>query len=170
MTTVDKPLLAWHGSAELKADAVARMRAHREADTLIHGSYLMRDPEAARGYQGCFHGCLTAEVLAANQGIAVAELDLAHLSWWKEAERFFGIPAELAAELDTRFERLDMPESADFAVAVTEAIPVSADLSGVLDAALVPCDCGRDVGPHTITTPESLIAALKAAPAPGAIR
>jgi hypothetical protein len=170
MTTVDKPLLAWHDSPGLKADAVARMKAHRAAGTFIHGSYLERDPELARGYRGCFNGCLTAEVLAAEQGVSVAELDLAHLAWWKEAERLFGIPAELAAELDTRFERLDMPEPADFAVTVTEAIQIGADLSSVLDVALVPCDCGRGLGLHTITTPESLIEALEAAPVPGATR
>jgi len=166
---VDKPLLAWHGDAALKADAVARMKAHRAAGTFIQGSYLERDPELARGYRGCFNGCLTAEVLAAEQGVSVADLYVGRTGWWKEAERLFGIPAELAEEIDRRFERLAMPEPADFAVTVTEAIQVGADLAGVLDAAAVPCDCYH-LAPHTITTPESLIAALKAAPIPGAIR
>jgi hypothetical protein len=169
MTTVDKPLLAWHGSAELKADAVARMRAHREADTFIQGSYLEHDPRAARKYRGCFHGCLTTEVLAAERGVPVEEIRGYETRWCRAAKRLFGIPYSLADAFENVFERQESFKSAgEFAVEVTEAIPVGADLSGVLEAATTSrCSCGCTAG---IWTAESLIEALKAAPVPGATR
>jgi hypothetical protein len=164
VTTVDKPL-AWHGSAELKADAIARMKAHREADTLIRGCYLITDPEAARGYQGCFHGCLTAEVLAAEQGVPAADVIISDDEWWKEAERLFGIPYSLAELLDDAFEAFDDRSGAGvWAVEVTEAIPVGADLNDVIRL------YWDTPGVEDETNAALLVRLIAAAPIPGAAR
>lgn len=126
--------LAWHGDADLKAQAVALMRAHRDADSLIQGAYALYDPTAARAYRGCFHGCLTTERLAAEHDMSPAEFALRVPSWtdWHgEGERLWGIPADVGSLLDYCFELLPAGEHGAFAVAATEAIPVGADLGGV---------------------------------------
>lgn len=126
-------LLAWHSDPGLKAAAVARMRAHREADRFIQGLFLTPD---GASFRGCFHGCLTAEAVAAERGVAVAALrdgSCSVSSWWAETERLFGIPKALCMVLDDAFEQdpCDVEAAANFAVDVTEAIPVGADLSAV---------------------------------------
>jgi hypothetical protein len=164
MTTVDKPL-AWHWSAELKADAVARMKAHREADTLVRRLYMTADPETARGYKGCFHGCLTTEVLAAEQGVPPTEVDISDSAWWKEAERLFGIPESLAELLDDAFESFDDQKGAGaWAVEVTEAIPVGADLNEVVGL------YWATPGVDDETNAALLVRLIAAAPVPGATR
>lgn len=162
--TDTKPVLAWHGDPELKAATVARMKAHREADDFIQRRYLLVDAAAAKGFRGCFHGCLTAEAIAAEKSIPLAAAgDLAFWwenAWWEEAERLFGIPADLGALLDDIFEAQASYQAAgDFAVRVTEAIPVGADLTNVFDDFCpAHCDHSDDVG--------CLIAIIAAAPVP----
>ncbi len=133
-------ILAWHGNPDLKADAVARMKKHREADDFLRGEYVLASHAVPGELRGCFHGCLTAEKFAEEAGISVLEIDRdLHTSlWWhKEGERLWGIPRELGARLDGLFEAHDDDATAgEWAVAVTEAIPVGADLSGVVDAFL----------------------------------
>lgn len=129
-------ILAWHNDPALKAAAVERMRKHREADEFIRGSYLRSDPDKASGYKGCFHGCLTAEALAVERGVPITHLEdrstVTLVGWHAEAERIFGIPEDLASLLDDVFEDLETAtSSARFAVEVTEAIPVGADLATV---------------------------------------
>ncbi|MES2211490.1 MAG: hypothetical protein V4515_15100, partial [Chloroflexota bacterium] len=127
-------ILAWHNDEALKAEAVASMRRHRQADEFIRGSYMTAFPEAASGFKGCFHGCLTTEKLAAEKGIPVAEYVGRHWSdsWHADGERLWGIPARLGAVLDKLFESI--PDGwSDFAVNSVEAMPVGADLDVAVD-------------------------------------
>lgn len=135
-------ITAWHNDPALKAEAVARMRAHRDADEFIRGSYLRTDPDKAGGYRGCFHGCLTTEKLAAERGVTVTSLVNQYLrdeerapwddiAWHDEAERIWGIPADLAGLLDDTFEWQPPEHAGVFAVECVEAIPVGADLPQV---------------------------------------
>lgn len=151
-------ILAWHGDPDLKAAAVARMRAHREADTFIQGSYFRHDPEAARGYRGCFHGCLTTEALAAEQGVNITQLR-GPVDWIADAQQLFGIPYLLGVLLDDVFEsQPTFAEAGDFAVRATEAIPVGADLSGVHDAIVEDPEFDEDT--------DTVVKHLAAAPIP----
>lgn len=133
--TAPTQVLAWRGDPAIKAEAVARMRAHREADEFMQNTY----GEMVNGRLiGCFHGCLTVETLAAERGVDPETLlysrsgnDNAHLLW-SAGERLWGIPVDLAEQLDRLFEEFSREYAAgDWAVEVTEAIPVGADLSGV---------------------------------------
>jgi hypothetical protein len=129
-------VLAWHNDPALKAEALARMQAHRAADEFILGEYIEADPRATAGFKGCFHGCLTAERLAAEKGMTPAEFAKTRpwRAWHDEGERLWGIPAELGGLLDDTFEELDsVGDSAEFAVASVDAVAVGADLSGVVD-------------------------------------
>lgn len=128
--------LAWHSDPDLKADAVGRMRRHRTSDDFARGYYLATTLTAGQPprLRGCFHGCLTAEKLAEASGIHLTYLEheAAHYDWHAATERMWGIPAGLGEVLDDAYERQPETTAADWAVAVTEAIPVGADLSMVL--------------------------------------
>ena len=170
-------VLAWHGSADLKAATVARMKLHRDHDELIAGSYLDFSDLAQRTpskYRGCFHGCLTAERLSDERGVPVNEVDLyGDVSWHEEAQRLYGIPVEVGALLDSVFESLDDQHGA-FAVQTLAAIPVGADLTAVdverLWQLVEPPDVdGEDPPPPTDDEAIAAVcAALAAAPMPAA--
>lgn len=142
-------LLAWHGSAELKAETVARMRAHREADEFLKGDYLL--PSATpNGWKGCFIGCLTAELLAAEQRVPILDVNLHRDGAWLSAtQRLLGIPIRLGAVLESVFEASpDLDAAGRFAVEVVDAIPVGADLVDIAEQLLdkwPPYDAGRIV-------------------------
>jgi hypothetical protein len=116
-------LLAWHGSAELKAEVTERLRVHREADDFIQGNYQLFDPDSPLGYKGCALGCtlprLDADDLDALSAFAI------------EIERQYSIDFAIADLIDDLFEAQPLPRAGIFAVAVIEAIPVGADLSGI---------------------------------------
>lgn len=131
---------AWHGDPALKAEALARMQAHREADEIVQGAFAEESPLSAAGYRGCFHGCLTTEKLAAEAGVTPAEFarkstnhGLPVVHWHSEGERVWGIPEALGHALDRTFESLARPDHAAFAVDAIDAMPVGADLSQVID-------------------------------------
>jgi hypothetical protein len=126
-------ILAWHGRADLKEAAVRRMHQHREDDSFIQGLFVEANVDAAAGYRGCFHGCLTTEALMSEQNIRSAAFLRIRTTWYDEGQRLFGIPTALGVLLDKTFEALDPAECAAFAVDTVEAIPVGADLTGVLD-------------------------------------
>jgi hypothetical protein len=130
--TTTTTVLAWHGDPQLKADAVERMREHAAADRLIRGAYVDHDGDATT-WRGCLHGCLTAETIAAERGISVADLIEDPDVWWHvESERLWGIPRQLGALLDRLYEALDEPPG-EVAVGMLEAIPVGADLTVAAD-------------------------------------
>lgn len=165
-------VLAWHGSADLKAATVARMKLHRDHDELIAGSYLDFSDRAQRTpskYRGCFHGCLTAEHLAAKLGIPLYELDADGLvDWHVETEDLYGIPTDLGHVLDHCFERLDF-QHGRYAVETLEAIEPGADLNAVDLAPLwefINRRAGADSFDDEAIT--AVCAALAAAPMPAA--
>ena len=117
---------AWHGSADLKAEVMARLRAHRAADEIVQGVYQINDDY---GYRGCAIGCTLPE-LSEDE---CRELDAGDMySWHRRVEREYGIPWIIAWRIDQTFELFfDHKEAGKFAVDVIDAIPVGADLSSV---------------------------------------
>lgn len=149
MTTIR----AWHNDPDLKAEAVATMRRHKEQDDLARGAYLLRGADSPSGFKGCFHGCLTTEKLAANAGMTTAEFlrssESEAIDWHGQAERIWGIPASIGWLLDRTFEgRRD--NWGDFAVAATEAIPVGADMTLVVDRWLLDMLTDKEFGTEAI--------------------
>lgn len=133
--TTSTSILAFHGDQALRDETVARMRHHREQDDFIRGTYVQLLGDDAPRLRGCFHGCLTAEKLVEERSVVMLEEDF--VNWHAETERIFGIPRRLGSLLDDTFERLDAAAAGRFAVEVTEAIPVGADLSRVVDLLMV---------------------------------
>lgn len=123
---------AWHGDPELKAEVLARMIAHREADEIIQGHYRVWDPEAASGYKGCLVGCtLPGEMEDTEKHVAwhPNPINRPREGWHQRVELLYGIPADVAHLLDSTFEDQEtFDEAAEFAVASIEAIGVGADL------------------------------------------
>jgi len=98
------PLRAFHGNPAIKATYLARVRAHREADELIHGTYW-------EDGKGCAVGCTI------------------HGSDHSDYERKLGVPTILAYLEDRLFESLPAEAAQQWPAAFLEAIPVGADLS-----------------------------------------
>ena len=111
-----KNLKAYHGSPEIKAKYLARVRRHREADELIKGQYW-------RNGKGCAVGC-TLEERFAEARHAAYETDL-------------GIPVALARLEDSIFEGLQDSEAQLWPERFLSAIQPGADLSGVADKFLL---------------------------------
>lgn len=95
---------AFHGRTEIKETYLARIRAHREADELIHGIYWQDG-------KGCAVGCT---IHSRNHAAYESEL---------------GIPAQLAHLEDFLFEHLPNGEAKLWPERFLSAIPVGADLS-----------------------------------------
>lgn len=134
---LDGPLLAWHGDPELKAYAVQRMKEHAALDEIVNGVGYAVAANTTSGWHGCFHGCLTTDRLMEEEGLSFKEFREHYLrqstGYHEYAERLWGFPYELSGLLDDLFEGLPREEAPVFAVEVTEAIPVGADLSEVAD-------------------------------------
>lgn len=120
-------MLAWHSSAALKAEVMGRLRDHRKEDEFIQGNYQVLDSMAASGYRGCAIGC----TLPVQRSVLLGG---GEPNWHREVERLYGIDYSVAIVVDNLFEDLPVGLCGDFAVNVIEAIPVGADLSGVLGA------------------------------------
>lgn len=128
--TEAEPLRAWHGSANLKAEVLARVHAHRRADEIMQGTFQVLDPEAASGYRGCLIGC-TLPVQPKREDYRY-EVRRPINGWHAEVQRLYGIDQQVGAALDVTFESLDPGHCADFAVDSIEAIPVGAALTTVV--------------------------------------
>ncbi len=100
-------LLAYHGDPALRADVLARMRAHVAADEIIQGYDYWED------CKGCAVGCLTRDRRGGH-----AEYPL-----------YFGIPEVLAYIEDRLFEALDAADAKAWPVRFLDAIPLGADLN-----------------------------------------
>ena len=98
-------LIAWHGNPELKEVAIAKMRAHRDADELVQGYGYWEDGK------GCAVGCL----IESND----------HMKY----EKVFGIPVILAYLEDRIFEGLPKKLAREWPERFLNAIPVGVDLS-----------------------------------------
>lgn len=124
LTTEGEPVTAWHNDPDLKAEVLARMIAHREADEIIQGVYQDLDPNLASGYRGCLIGCTLPKL---KDRWSMSE------TWQELVEKYYGIPAAVGYLLDYTFESLDYGDHAAFAVNSIEAIPIGADLTAVPD-------------------------------------
>jgi hypothetical protein len=96
-------LIAYHGDSAIKAEYLARVRAHREADELIHGTYW-------KDGKGCAVGCTV------------------HSGDHSRYEAELGIPIQLARIEDGLFESLPNGQAMLWPEAFLDAIPVGADL------------------------------------------
>ncbi|HEY8740949.1 MAG TPA: hypothetical protein VIN56_10195, partial [Candidatus Dormibacteraeota bacterium] len=103
-------LLAFHGDPAIKALYLARVRAHRAADEIIHGDYWV---ERAGGFKGCAVGC----TIHGNSHAAY--------------EDKLGIPRAIAYLEDNLFESMTAPRDTQWPEQFLTAIPVGADLSMV---------------------------------------
>ena len=99
---------AFHGDQAIKDKYLARVRAHRKADEIIHGSYVQI------GVNDTFKGCAVGCTLHSGR------------HWEYESE--LGIPTQLAFIQDGLFERMSKPDDVLFPEQFLEAIPVGADL------------------------------------------
>lgn len=135
MTTL---VLAWHGDPDLKQRTVERMREHAAADQFIRGTYI--EPNDQK-WEGCLHGCLVAEDIAADRGQTVPELiadidEGASIDWHTETQNRYGIPTAVGDLLDRLYEALYTPPG-EVAVRILDAIPPGADLSHLRDRLLL---------------------------------
>jgi len=105
MTT---PLLAFHGSSDIKTKYLNRVREHREADQLVQG--VTWDKQSQKG---CAIGCTLH--------------GYSHSAYEEE----LGIPAVLAQLEDGIFEGLSVPDSREWPERFLSAIQPGADLSMV---------------------------------------
>lgn len=125
---------AWHSDPALKSDAITRMRAHAEADEIIGGVYLNIDPGTPGGYRACHIGCLVVELdETTREAIAAGREAEPDDGWHAAAERLLGLPQRYSHLFEGIFEALPDAERSGFAVALTEAIPVGANLDRVVD-------------------------------------
>jgi hypothetical protein len=99
-------LRAFHGVSQIKDNLLTQLRAHYEADEIVHGVYWQNG-------KGCAVGCTV------------------HSTDHSGYEFFFGIPESLAYLEDAIFEGLPNKEAKDWPIAFMQAIPVGADLSDV---------------------------------------
>jgi hypothetical protein len=111
-----KNLKAYHGSPEIKAKYLARVRRHREADELIKGQYWQHG-------KGCAVGC-TLQGRFVTGGHDAYETDL-------------GIPVALAHIEDNIFENLPNAAAQLWPERFLDAIRPGADLTGVADKFLL---------------------------------
>jgi hypothetical protein len=134
------PIPAWHNNPQLKAETVARMEAHRAEDSIIHLVYQRSAPDLATGFRGCAVGCALPKVPSLG-GLRCQECGLSACSgncngtgvdWHSRWAEELGVHAVVARAIDYTFEWIPWPDSSDFAVAVVKAIPVGADLRGVV--------------------------------------
>jgi len=100
-------MIAFHGKESVKAEYLARVRAHAAADEIIHGKYWQEG-------KGCAVGCTI------------------HGSDHFNYETELGIPAAIAFLEDSVFESLPNGDAKNFPARFLEAIPVGADLSMVV--------------------------------------
>ena len=98
--------IAFHGNPKIKADLLARIDAHYQADEITQGTYWENG-------KGCAIGCMTH---SPNGGH-----DQFPTRW--------GIPAQIAYLADVIFEALPPVEAKEWPRQLIEAIHVGADLS-----------------------------------------
>ena len=97
---------AFHNDPQIKAKYLARVKAHAQADEIIHGKYWQDG-------KGCAVGCTV------------------HSSTHSDYETKLGIPQAIARLEDVIFEGLENSEAKRFPAQFLRAIPVGADLSRV---------------------------------------
>ncbi len=109
-----KKLLAFHGKAEIKTKYLDRVKAHREADEIIHGTYWEKG-------KGCAVGCTVEKSQNAHEAM----------------EEELGIPKELAYLEDVLFEEMSNGHAKEWPERFLTAITPGADLSLVASKFMV---------------------------------
>jgi hypothetical protein len=105
----------------LKAELVARMRDHQDADRLIRGTYWDVG-------KGCAVGCTVIDILAAEQGVSLADVDIDDTTWHEEWARVTGLPEWLGRLGDWLFENLPGERWRSWPLELLEAVPVGVNL------------------------------------------
>jgi hypothetical protein len=162
---MSEQILAWHGDPDLKARVVAKLKQHRALDEFIQGDYQVAyGPNGAATYKGCAIGCTLPYISREERRRRTGRAE--DFDWHKEVEKEYGIPELVARLIDNIFEAQDdFEEAGDFAVAVIEAIPVGADLSGIACEGWPFCGQWFDYGRGGEYT-DKFIEALAKAPVP----
>jgi hypothetical protein len=104
-------LVAFHNDPKIKDKYIARVKAHKAADEIIHGKYVQKYGKGQ--IKGCAVGCT---LHSDDHGAYETEL---------------GIPRILARLEDGIFESLNSPRDTEWPLQFLEATPVGADLSNV---------------------------------------
>jgi len=102
-------MTAYHGNPQIKANYLQRVQEHRKADELVQGYGYWQDGK------GCAVGCTI------------------HSGDHKAYETELGIPRRIAYLEDRLFEALPQKNAREWPEKFLAAIPVGADLSGVVD-------------------------------------
>jgi hypothetical protein len=103
-------LRAFHNDAKIKEKYLSRVRAHKAADEIIHGTY---GEQVGMTYKGCAVGCT---IHSGTHAAYEAEL---------------GIPQILARLEDGIFEGLNSPRDKEWPEQFLESVPVGVDLSNI---------------------------------------
>jgi len=111
---------AFGGSQVRRELSVRLAKLHRDADMVAQGLYWL--PGRAKTWKGCTAGCLTHR----------ADGDKAHAAF----PTLYGIPISVSLMADYLFEDQDADDAPAFHVNWISAIPVGADLRGVVPVLL----------------------------------
>lgn len=144
-----KPLLAFHGDAQLREKFLAEMQRHRDTDMLMQG---MIGENTAAGWRGCHVAC----GLHTMEKISGAEVDsyYSHGLW----ETLIGIPEWVARVCDRIFEGLVVDEAREFPMAFSHAVRCGAELNRIKPEFMLRI-CRR-VRPHVENSARDLVPIL----------
>jgi hypothetical protein len=132
-TQATKPLRAFHNRRALKRDLLAEIAKHEAADAIERGHYGDATLTLAEGWKGCAIGCALHSLNAIRRQPKAS----GRLRRVDAHERFpaeLGIPLELAYHVDHIFEKLPDAKGHTWPRRVIDAMPVGADLTGVIPA------------------------------------
>lgn len=117
-----KPVIAYHGDHKLKAELLAELEAHAEADQIIQGQY--GPTKADETFRGCAVGC-SIHSLNLRRGTKLEYDDFSGLA---EA---VGMTQALVHMEDTIFEHLPPGKAVQWPIRLMSAIEPGSDLSRV---------------------------------------
>lgn len=117
---MNNPLSAFHGDPQLKADLLAELAAHREADQIIKGAY----GEGNGAFRGCAVGC-SIHSLNRRRDLGLSLSDHAGLA------NAIGVTEALVGLEDTIFENLPIDDAVQWPERLMSAIEPGVDLSTV---------------------------------------
>ena len=120
---------AYLNDPTLKDRFLAEIAAHEAADAFAQGFY-------GRGGNGDFKGCAIGCALHSLNHLQGSNTPTLYVGDHDRFPRELGIPVELAYHVDHVFESLPMPDAKAWLRQFAAAIPVGADLSGVMPTLL----------------------------------
>ncbi len=128
--------LAYHSDPAVKARLLSAIKADQEADAILQGAFLTKNPDNPVGFTGCAVGC----AVAAFRGTVSVD------DWHGELEKDAGIPKQINYIIDGTFENLASEVAPQFVYDVFDAIPVAADLSLVVSNLMLDVLVGEPYG------------------------